>query len=179
MRSFSGALSETLSTQQAVPLSGCGDTELQAILVRQTLTPATHARVIKLKALVKVLINRDELMASELASAIGCSFSAIKRYIRELHDINVIEIAGYLPQKGFPYDRPLYRLGANQERALAILSWSTTEPSKKFCKSRSSKLIETCSGTVHILEDDVPYDYEPSTRKHSRDPLVAALFGNA
>jgi hypothetical protein len=170
---------ETNAPELPLSILSCDDADLQTLLVRQTLTRATHARVLKLKTLVRVLTRCGELLADELASAVGCSGNAVRKHIRQLQDLEVIEVARYEPLHGLKEGRPVYRLGPNKGRAEAILVWGAIEPKKKFTELRPARFTETHLGRIHILEDDLPHHYQPSSTKHSRDPLVAALFGDA
>jgi hypothetical protein len=172
-------VTETNAPELPLSILSCDDADLQALLVRQTLTRATYARLLKLKTVVRVLTGYSELPADALAGAVGCSGNAIRTYIRQLQDIEVIEVARYEPLDGLKEGRPVYRLGPNKGRAEAILVWDAIEPKKQFTELRPARFTETHPGRVHILEDDVPHHYQPSSTKHSRDPLVAALFGDA
>jgi hypothetical protein len=178
MKIFTNSVDEASNVELTVQGSSTADSELQSILSKQTSTPATHARVLKLKALVRALTISNEMRADELAISLRCSISAIRKYICELRDIDVIEVARRVPHPAAPNGRPLYRLGPNMERAMLITLWGAIEPQKKSKRDHVGTVMDTCLGKLYILEDDLPQTYRPSKVKHRRDPLVAALFGD-
>ena len=179
MQSSFSVMDTSATTAPVSSLHMTDDDELRLVLVRQTLTRATQGRLIRLKALVQALTNGQEMLTDELSDALLCSHSAVRKYVRELQSIGVVEIARYEPHGAIVSGRPVYRLGSDKQRIMAIISWSVTERQKQSKHQRSTAFTDICSGRVHILEDDLPQNYSPSKIKYCRDPLVAALFGEA
>jgi hypothetical protein len=160
------------------PTSPVCDSELYSILVKKTLTKATHARVCKLKKLVHTLLNRPETPADELAAVLKCSPSGMKRYIRDLEALQVIEVARYIPYRQNASGRPVYRLGSNHERVKAIISWGAFSREKE---PYAIPAIDFTDGPPAINRDlgNKPKKSDRIKTTHNRDPLVAALFGEA
>lgn len=174
-----GTKKEASSRELPLSVSQYHDAELQGILERKTLTRATHGRILKLKNLVRAITNCKELRVDKLAEAVGYSESLVKKYVRQLQSVDVIEIARHEPFAGVVGGKPVYRLGPNRERAEAILSWDVSEPEPKVRELRPVAMCEHRPGKVHILIGDMPRHSPPSVIKNVRDPLIAALFGDA
>jgi len=177
----------------------CND-ELLSMLAHQTLTHATHRKIVKLQALVQACREGRELLAGELANVLGCSMSAVGRYISELERLQVIRVARYTKHAGAGPRLPVYGLGRSLQNVGAVMSWKPSDllsagvPAPKVPKkgkarpstsvaSRTRDMNKGGASTevdgvqVHMCEDGPNHRYRPSTVTYRRDPLVAAMFG--
>jgi len=201
MHTISGTAEDFAGTGSA-PASGmtCDD-KLLLILAQPMLTRVAYRKALKLKALVQACYEGRELLAGELAHVLGCSMSALRRYIGELEAVQVIKIVRYTGRVGVNPKLPVYGLGKNQQNVQAIISWKLTDPfspglrgpqttkqrkkstltagtpENKVIHRQRKALTEVDGGTVHLCEDGPNSRFRANIGKYGRDPLVAAIFG--
>lgn len=140
-------------------------------------TSATERRVENMQKLVAELVNHD-MLADEIAWFLKFSPSGARKYIRDLREAGVVELAHYVESTATYIGKAVYRIASDPERIQAFLA-AITQPKRegKHRKvdsglSQGGHCRYTMAGEVHRMA---------SLRKKPivRDPLVAALFGPA
>jgi hypothetical protein len=141
--------------------------------------PSTLLRARRLCALIEALaISR--LDTDAIAALLGCSGSAVRNYLLELIDAQVVLGPGSMPAPSGERDRQ-YRLNQDAalvERYLADL-WRH-RPCRRLAPAGDGDQRSSLADPryVHLNVRDRPV-VDGGTPEARRDPLVAALFGAA
>jgi DNA-binding Lrp family transcriptional regulator len=146
-------------------------------------TSATQRRIENMQKLIGEL-STHEMLADEIAWFLKFSPSGARKYIRDLRDAGVIELARYIEGTATYLGKAVYQISPDPERVKTFLS-AIVQPKREGAparKERPGSREQAMSGTgrhFHILADDTHYAIRMSRTPVMRDPLVAALFGAA
>jgi DNA-binding Lrp family transcriptional regulator len=146
-------------------------------------TSATQRRIENMQKLIGELATH-EMLADEIAWFLKFSPSGARKYIRDLRDAGVIELARYIEGTATYLGKAVYQISPDPERVKAFLA-AIVQPKREGApvrKERPGLREQNMAGTgrhFHILADDTHYAIRMNRTPVSRDPLVAALFGAA
>jgi hypothetical protein len=146
-------------------------------------TSATLRRIENMQKLIGEL-SVHEMLADEIAWFLKFSPSGARKYIRDLRDAGVIELARYIEGTATYLGKAVYQLTPDPERVRAFLS-AIVQPKREGVvprKERPGLREQSMAGNgrhFHILADDTHYAIRVNRGPVMRDPLVAALFGSA
>ncbi len=158
-------------------------------------TSATQRRLDNFKKLIDELLIND-MTADEMGALLKFSPSGTRKYIRDLREIGILELAAYIEGTPTYLGRAVFRVVDDEERLAEFLKRiEVTEQEAKVRKERrgisSEEVAAARKLTVfdqmagqgrrfHILADDTHYAIrvDPNGKAVSRDPLTAALFGD-
>lgn len=162
--------------QQRAPLS-------LAPIERIRSTSATLRRIENMQKLIGEL-SMHEMLADEIAWFLKFSPSGARKYIRDLREAGVIELARYIEGTATYLGKAVYQLTPDPDRVRAFLA-AIVQPKREGApprKERPSLREQNMAGNgrhFHILADDTHYAIRVNRGPVMRDPLVAALFGSA
>lgn len=154
-----------------------------ASIERVRSTSATQRRIENMQKLIGELQNH-EMLADEIAWFLKFSPSGARKYIRDLREAGVIELARYIEGTATYLGKAVYQLTPDAERVKAFLA-AIVQPKREGApprKERPSLREQNMAGNgrhFHILADDTHYAIRVNRNPVARDPLVAALFGAA
>jgi hypothetical protein len=146
-------------------------------------TSATLRRIENMQKLIGELALH-EMLADEIAWFLKFSPSGARKYIRDLREAGVIELARYIEGTATYLGKAVYQLTPDPERVQAFLA-AIVQPKREGAaprKERPSLRDQNMAGSgrhFHILADDTHYAIRVNRGPVTRDPLVAALFGSA
>jgi hypothetical protein len=146
-------------------------------------TSATLRRIENMQKLIGE-ISLHEMLADEIAWFLKFSPSGARKYIRDLRDAGVIELARYIEGTSTYLGKAVYQITPDPERVRAFLA-AIVQPKRDGVaprKDRPGLREQSMSGSgrhFHILADDTHYAIRVNRGPVMRDPLVAALFGSA
>src|SRR5450830_1610990 len=154
-----------------------------ASIERVRSTSATLRRIENMQKLIGEL-SMHEMLADEIAWFLKFSPSGARKYIRDLREAGVIELARYVEGTATYLGKAVYQLTPDPERVKAFLA-AIVQPKREGAaprKERPGLREQAMAGTgrhFHILADDSHYAIRVNRSPVARDPLVAALFGAA
>lgn len=172
----SAALERAVPPERKHPIS-------MAPIERVRSTSATLRRIENMQKLIGEL-SVHEMLADEIAWFLKFSPSGARKYIRDLRDAGVIELARYIEGTATYLGKAVYQLTPDPERVRAFLS-AIVQPKREGVaprKERPGLREQSMAGNgrhFHILADDTHYAIRVNRGPVMRDPLVAALFGSA
>lgn len=137
----------------------------------------TAARLERMRILVSTLMVRA-LRRDEIADMLELSPSGVRKYVAELG--SRITIARFEDQTPTSRGTPVYCLAISIELAQAYLLQLGGMPRARAAKGQKTAMTSAAndpSRHIHILADDAHYAVRLHTAPASRDPLVAAFFG--
>ena len=146
-------------------------------------TSATLRRIENMQKLIGEL-SVHEMLADEIAWFLKFSPSGARKYIRDLRDAGVIELARYIEGTATYLGKAVYQITPDPERVRAFLA-AIVQPKRDGAaprKDRPGLREQSMAGSgrhFHILADDTHYAIRVNRGPVMRDPLVAALFGSA
>jgi DNA-binding Lrp family transcriptional regulator len=146
-------------------------------------TSATQRRIENMQKLIGEL-STHEMLADEIAWFLKFSPSGARKYIRDLREAGVIELARYIEGTATYLGKAVYQISPDPERVKAFLA-AIVQPKREGVpprKERPGLREQNMAGTgrhFHILADDTHYAIRVNRNPVARDPLVAALFGAA
>ncbi|MES2127963.1 MAG: winged helix-turn-helix domain-containing protein [Pseudomonadota bacterium] len=146
-------------------------------------TSATQRRIENMQKLIGELMTH-EMLADEIAWFLKFSPSGARKYIRDLREAGVIELARYIEGTATYLGKAVYRISPDPERVQAFLA-AIVQPKREGApprKERAGAREQNMAGAgrhFHILADDTHYAIRVNRNPVGRDPLVAALFGAA
>jgi DNA-binding Lrp family transcriptional regulator len=146
-------------------------------------TSATQRRIENMQKLIGEL-QTHEMLADEIAWFLKFSPSGARKYIRDLREAGVIELARYIEGTATYLGKAVYRISPDPDRVKAFLG-AICQPKREGAaprKERPGLREQSMAGTgrhFHILADDTHYAIRVNRSPVTRDPLVAALFGPA
>jgi DNA-binding Lrp family transcriptional regulator len=146
-------------------------------------TSATQRRIENMQKLIGEL-STHEMLADEIAWFLKFSPSGARKYIRDLREAGVIELARYIEGTATYLGKAVYQISPDPERVKAFLA-AIVQPKREGAaprKERPGLREQSMAGTgrhFHILADDTHYAIRVNRSPVARDPLVAALFGAA
>jgi DNA-binding Lrp family transcriptional regulator len=146
-------------------------------------TSATQRRIENMQKLIGEL-STHEMLADEIAWFLKFSPSGARKYIRDLREAGVIELARYIEGTATYLGKAVYQISPDPERVKAFLA-AICQPKREGAaprKERPGLREQSMAGTgrhFHILADDTHYAIRVNRSPVARDPLVAALFGPA
>jgi hypothetical protein len=129
-------------------------------------------------------LSKREMQADEIATFLRYSPSGAGKYIRDLRDAGVIELARYVDGTITYIGKAIYALSSDSERVQTFLA-ALAQPKRRVIDHGSKRLPglpekSMCNGRqFHILADDTNYAIRVNSAPAQRDPLVAAFFGSA
>jgi DNA-binding Lrp family transcriptional regulator len=176
--SGNSALIERVAPQPAerAPIS-------MAPIERVRSTSATQRRIENMQKLIGEL-STHEMLADEIAWFLKFSPSGARKYIRDLREAGVIELARYIEGTATYLGKAVYQISPDPDRVKAFLA-AIVQPKREGAaprKERPGLREQSMAGTgrhFHILADDTHYAIRVNRTPVARDPLVAALFGAA
>jgi hypothetical protein len=154
-----------------------------ASIERVRSTSATLRRIENMQKLIAEL-QQHEMLADEIAWFLKFSPSGARKYIRDLREAGVIELARYIEGTATYLGKAVYQLTPDAERVKQFLG-AISQPKREGApprKERPSLRDQAMAGAgrhFHILADDTHYAIRVNRAPVTRDPLVAALFGAA
>jgi len=154
-----------------------------ASIERVRSTSATLRRIENMQKLIGEL-QLHEMLADEIAWFLKFSPSGARKYIRDLREAGVIELARYVEGTATYLGKAVYQLTPDPERVAAFLA-AIVQPKREGApprKERPGLREQAMAGSgrhFHILADDTHYAIRVNRGPVMRDPLVAALFGSA
>jgi DNA-binding Lrp family transcriptional regulator len=154
-----------------------------ASIERVRSTSATLRRIENMQKLIGEL-SMHEMLADEIAWFLKFSPSGARKYIRDLREAGVIELARYVEGTATYLGKAVYQLTPDPERIAAFLA-AIAQPKREGApprKERPGLREQAMAGSgrhFHILADDTHYAIRVNRGPVMRDPLVAALFGSA
>ena len=154
-----------------------------ASIERVRSTSATLRRIENMQKLIGEL-SMHEMLADEIAWFLKFSPSGARKYIRDLREAGVIELARYIEGTATYLGKAVYQISPDPERVKAFLA-AIVQPKREGVaprKERPGLREQSMAGTgrhFHILADDTHYAIRVNRSPVARDPLVAALFGAA
>ena len=153
-----------------------------AAIERVRSTSATLRRIENMQKLLNELSTHD-MLADEIAWFLKFSPSGARKYIRDLRDAGVIELARYVEGTATYLGKAVYRICPDTERVKAFLN-AIEQPKReghapKQYRALHEQTLATTGRHFHILADDTHYAIRVNRSPVGRDPLVAALFGAA
>lgn len=146
-------------------------------------TSATLRRIENMQKLIGEL-SVHEMLADEIAWFLKFSPSGARKYIRDLRDAGVIELARYIDGTATYLGKAVYQITPDPERVRVFLA-AIVQPKRDAAaprKDRPGLREQSMAGNgrhFHILADDTHYAIRINRGPVMRDPLVAALFGSA
>ncbi|MBJ7309273.1 winged helix-turn-helix transcriptional regulator [Rugamonas sp. CCM 8940] len=146
-------------------------------------TSATLRRIENMQKLIGEL-SMHEMLADEIAWFLKFSPSGARKYIRDLREAGVIELARYIEGTATYLGKAVYQLTPDPDRVRAFLA-AIVQPKREGApprKERPGLREQHMAGSgrhFHILADDTHYAIRVNRGPVMRDPLVAALFGSA
>jgi hypothetical protein len=146
-------------------------------------TSATQRRIENMQKLINELMQH-EMLADEIAWFLKFSPSGARKYIRDLREAGVIELARYIEGTATYLGKAVYQICPDKERVQAFLA-AINQPKREGApprKERPGLREQAMAGTgrhFHILADDTHYAIRVNRSPVARDPLVTALFGPA
>ncbi len=146
-------------------------------------TSATLRRIENMQKLIGEL-SVHEMLADEIAWFLKFSPSGARKYIRDLRDAGVIELARYIEGTATYLGKAVYQITPDPERVRVFLA-AIVQPKRDGAaprKDRPGLREQSMAGNgrhFHILADDTHYAIRINRGPVMRDPLVAALFGSA
>lgn len=146
-------------------------------------TSATQRRIENMQKLINELMDH-EMLADEIAWFLKFSPSGARKYIRDLREAGVIELARYVEGTATYLGKAVYQISPDPERVKAFLA-AIAQPKREGApprKERPGLREQAMAGTgrhFHILADDTHYAIRVNRNPVGRDPLVTALFGPA
>ena len=152
-------------------------------IARVRSTAATGRRNASLRRLVAEFSLR-EMTVPDVANFLDFSTSGARKYIRDLREAGVIELARYIEGTATYLGKAVYQISPDPERVKAFLA-AICQPKREGAaprKERPGLREQSMAGTgrhFHILADDTHYAIRVNRSPVARDPLVAALFGPA
>lgn len=177
-------LSNELSNDElGMVLIECKKPLSMAPIERVRSTSATLRRIENMQRLIGEL-SVHEMLADEIAWFLKFSPSGARKYIRDLRDAGVIELARYIEGTATYLGKAVYQLSPDPERVRTFLA-AIVQPKRDGVVARKDRMgqrDQSLSGSgrhFHILADDTHYAIRVNRGPVTRDPLVAALFGSA
>lgn len=146
-------------------------------------TSATQRRIENMQKLIGEL-STHEMLADEIAWFLKFSPSGARKYIRDLREAGVIELARYIEGTATYLGKAVYQISPDPDRVKAFLA-AIVQPKREGAaprKERPGLREQSMAGNgrhFHILADDTHYAIRVNRNPVARDPLVAALFGAA
>jgi hypothetical protein len=146
-------------------------------------TSATQRRIENMQKLINELMDH-EMLADEIAWFLKFSPSGARKYIRDLREAGVIELARYVEGTATYLGKAVYQISPDPERVQAFLA-AIAQPKREGApprKERPGLREQAMAGSgrhFHILADDTHYAIRVNRNPVGRDPLVTALFGPA
>lgn len=177
-RSAASGLIERVAPQPAerAPIS-------LAPIERVRSTSATQRRIENMQKLINELMDH-EMLADEIAWFLKFSPSGARKYIRDLREAGVIELARYVEGTATYLGKAVYQISPDPERVQSFLA-AIAQPKREGApprKERPGLREQAMAGAgrhFHILADDTHYAIRVNRNPVARDPLVTALFGPA
>lgn len=136
-------------------------------------TTSTQRRIDNLRKLVAELSARD-MLADEVASLLKFSPSGARKYIHDLREAGVIDLARYIDATATYPGRPVFQISPDSERVAQFLA-SLDQPSKRMpAKDASRSKLDIASRSAdrhfHIMRDDAHYPVRVSRAAVAPDP---------
>ncbi len=142
----------------------------------------TQARIDNLKLLIATMGERGEMLRDDIGELLHFTPSGVRKYVAELREASLIELARYADGTATFLGWPVYKLVDDEQRVSEfIASLDAGGVSKRgpgSAKKSQLAVAQRMAGRhFHILSDDTHYAVRVSRTPPFRDPLVAALFG--
>lgn len=142
-------------------------------------TIPTRRRLDNLRRLI-ASFSLSQMEAADICDLLQFSPSGARKYIRDLREARVIEVARYIDGTTKYLGRPLYKLTADQVLITAFMAQLNSElpaAPRSYAPKPIKELGAGCR--LHIMADDTHYAVRVSRAPAVRDALVAAFFGPA
>lgn len=148
----------------------------EAVSCAQSKHPRRTHRVEKIKLLIDTFRKRD-LMRDEVGHVLGYSPSGARKYIKDLREFGVIELARYVEGTATFLGYPVYKLTSDAQRVEDFLATVESNMQMPARGQGEFKAVVDPTRHFHIMQDDVQHAIRVSRVKVARDYLVTALFG--
>jgi hypothetical protein len=152
---------------------------------RTKMQSPSHQRIDNLMKLVKEFSAR-EMLVDEICRFLKFSGSGARKYVCDLREAGVIELARYINGTATYLGQPVYQLTPNKQHvdgflaAIALSKTTVAAPKKERPSRQQQRLMKLGNDRhFHILGDDKHFPIRAGREVVHRDPLVAALFGSA
>lgn len=139
----------------------------------------TQERIDNIKKVVGAL-REGELKRYELEALLQLSPSGTRKYVADLRESGVLELARYVDGTSTYLGVPVFQLSPDKKRVddfLAELDAGGVCPKRKCDKSQLDLAKRMAGRHFHIMQDDTHFAIRVSRSAVGRDPLVEALFG--
>lgn len=142
-------------------------------------TSAVQRRADNMRRLI-VKLEETPMTVEEIGYFLEFSASGTRKYIKDLRDCSVIEIARLEGAVGNYIGYPVWQLSPNIEARKAFLD-TLSLPARGRGPALKKHNPATSDPTrhFHVLADDIHYAIRVNRTPCQRDSLVAALFGPA
>lgn len=167
------------------PSGGCSiDRSLVASGLEANFLPFVTRRLKRIRTLITALTNKD-MRADEIAGLLECSITSAGRDMVELRRAGVVTMMPAAADEGAARGRPRYRLTSDVNCIRSYLTGIANPERERYRLPRQDGSLPSCTiatafgRRVPMLADDAGYQACGEPLSPARDPLVAALFGNA
>lgn len=153
---------------------------------RTRMTAATQRRCECLRMVLEEFRQR-EMTLFDMQTFLNMSQSGTRKYIHDMRRFGVVEVSHVIEgtsQNGF--GTPVYKITDNEEIERQFLELLTIPVNARKMPpkavGRPNDLQRAMAGPgrhFHIMADDAHYAVQVNKTPAKRDPLVAALFGEA
>lgn len=139
----------------------------------------TQRRIDNMRRLIAAL-SFNHMEADDIGDFLQFSPSGVRKYIRDMREARIIDIARYIDGTAKYLGRPLYKLTADRAVLDAFMAQLNSEFPAAPRGSTPKPIKEVEEGhRLHIMDHDTNYPVRISRVLAVRDDLVAALFGPA
>jgi hypothetical protein len=142
-------------------------------------TVATRRRMDNLRIIIDTIAT-VEMDIDDICALLQFSPSGGRKYIQELRGAGVIDLARYVGGTATYIGRPHYRLSPDQSLVSAFIAQLDPKVPAPPRKPAGKSLQPVTPGSsIHLMTDDTHFSVRVNRMPAVRDPLVAALFGDA
>ncbi len=142
----------------------------------QRKTSNTTRRIQNMITIVEELRKR-EMIAEEIGFLLKYSPSGTRKYIRDLREAGVVEVARHIGATENYIGKSVYAVSQDAGHVKGFLLAITLK--KKSAPVKEAVLVPKmpAGSTLHVMDDDMPNRVRIHRKPARRDDLVAALFG--
>jgi hypothetical protein len=152
---------------------------MTAPAMRTRCTSMTEQRTANLKSLAAELATR-EMQADDVCAHLKMSPSGARKYIADLRAAGVMVLARHVDATPTYIGKAAYRLVSDQVLVSEFLGQIEQHKHQPRIPAPPVRALPVMPGrNFHIMADDTHYAVRINRQPAMRDPLVAALFGQA
>ncbi|WP_295991644.1 ArsR family transcriptional regulator [Rugamonas sp.] len=141
----------------------------------------TRRRLENLRCLIDAFGAR-QMEAADICDLLKFSPSGARKYVRELREDRIIEVARHIDSTATYLGKVIYKLTLDEAKIAALLAeidQPSRAPTRKQYKPVKPAPPSVPGRSVHIIGDDTHYAVRLARIVPARDPLFEALFGPA